>query len=299
MDTLLSDIHLMQMIIFITVVEEGGFSKAGEVLHMTQSAVTKSISRLEAALQLKLFARTTRRMEITREGRYLYDHWQPLLLQLQAAARQAMRLKEHREIRVGTTSTANPELYFWPLADRFKNIHPDIDLLVESDSMEILSEKLLHNEYDLVFLPHFEHYFLDEQHIPWKWAAKDHVYAYLPKGHPLAKKPRLCLRDLKDEGLVILDEAHNPNYVKDIYELFASEGLTPNIAGAMRNAYTIRAVGRDLKGIIIADAYFDFTENVHTTRIPIDGHENGIICAWNPDGAKGCIQRFLDMMDNI
>lgn len=297
METLLSDINMMQLIIFITVVDEGGFSKAGNVLHMTQPAVTKSISRLEAALDLKLFNRTTRRMEITPQGRYLYEQWKPLLLQLQAAYHQVQQTNNVQELRIGTTSTTNPELYFWPLADRFKTLFPSVELQVESDSMEILTQKLIQHEYDLVFLPHFEHYSLDERNIPWKWAAINNVYAYMRKDHPLANKNALALSDLKDEGLIILDEAHNPNYIRDIYELFGHEGLRPNISRALRNAYTVRAAIRDLKGIIIADAYFDFSENDRITRLPLEGYFNGIICAWNPPVTTPGLQDFLEIID--
>lgn len=297
MDTLLSEINMMQLIVFITVVDEGGFSKAGNVLHLTQSAVSKSISRLEAALSLQLFNRTTRRMEITSQGRYLYEQWKPLLSQLQSAYRQTQLSERNQVLRTGTTSTTNPELYFWPLADHLKRNFPETKLLVESDSMEVLTQKLILHEYDLIFLPHFEHYRLDAENIPWKWAARDNVYVYMRKNHPLADKRWLTLSDLKNEGLIVLDQAHNPNYVRDIYELFEKEGLRPNISGSMRNAYTVRAAIRELQDVLIADAYFDFSETDRITRRPVKGYFNGIICAWNlPVSAPG-LENFLAIID--
>ncbi len=76
-------------------------------------------------------------------------------------------------LRVGLTSTTNPELYFWPLADAFQKKYPQIQLSVESDSMEILRDKLLSGEYDLVFLPDFERYSLEDP--PWGGAGRPEI----------------------------------------------------------------------------------------------------------------------------
>lgn len=53
---------------FVTVAELGGFNKAARELHITQTALTRRIQKLEAYLSLKLLERTTRRVEITPVG---------------------------------------------------------------------------------------------------------------------------------------------------------------------------------------------------------------------------------------
>ena len=297
MDLTLSQMNLMQMMVFIRTAKENSFSETANQLHMTQSAVSKSISRLEKELNLKLFERTTRRIELTPAGKYLYTHWQPLIEAIQKDYIYALELSgSHRlSINIGTTSTTNPELYFWSVADRFKEQYPNIGLNIESDSMDILFQKFSQNKYDIIFMPHFEHYTLDNAHIPWKWTAKDFVYAYMPSTHPLAAKKNVTLQDLAQTDLMVLDEAHNPNYVRDLNELFASEQLTPHITRHMPNAYTIKTSFRTASEIIIADAYFDFRISDTVCRRPIPGHYNGIICAWHPGNTVNeSVQHFLD-----
>ena len=298
MDLLFSDIYFSQLQIFMTVASEKSFSKAAGKLHLTQPAVTKSIARLERTLGFPLFIRTTRHTSLTAEGRQLYAQWQPHLLAMDDALKKiyASRAQKNLVLRVGTTSTANPELYFWPIAERFKKQFPQAKIQVESDSMEILREKLASGVYDIIFLPHFEHYSLDQEAIAWKWTAKDCVYAYMPKSHPLSVKKFVTLSDLSDYGLVALDEAHNPNYVKDIYELFAFEGLRPKITASMANAYTIKASRWNLKDIIIADAFFDLPLTGSLVRIPVKGYSNGIICAYRPDHMSQVLKDFLTMI---
>lgn len=66
---------------FIAVVEAGSFNKASEKLFTTQSAVSKRIGWLESALSQKLLRRSTRQLQLTDEGKILYDRAQLILEQ--------------------------------------------------------------------------------------------------------------------------------------------------------------------------------------------------------------------------
>lgn len=58
--------------VFVSVANVGSFSAAAERLSLTNSAVSKSIARLEARLQVRLFNRTTRRLSLTDAGAEYY-----------------------------------------------------------------------------------------------------------------------------------------------------------------------------------------------------------------------------------
>lgn len=64
--------HLGDLAVFACVAEEGSFTRAGERLGMSQSAVSKCVSRLEARLKTRLLQRTTRRLSLTESGELLY-----------------------------------------------------------------------------------------------------------------------------------------------------------------------------------------------------------------------------------
>lgn len=68
------------------VVDSGSFVNAARALDMTQSGVSRAISRLEARLGIRLFDRTTRSVTLTAEGRQLYEEIAPLLAGLEEAA---------------------------------------------------------------------------------------------------------------------------------------------------------------------------------------------------------------------
>ena len=75
MDFSLAGISIQQIIVFLCVAEYEGFAKASDYLHMTQSAVSKSVAKMEKELGIELFQRTTREIHLTEAGRILYHDW--------------------------------------------------------------------------------------------------------------------------------------------------------------------------------------------------------------------------------
>ena len=59
--------------IFVSVIECGSISAAAEQAGQTPSAVSRTLSRLEAKLETTLINRTTRRMDLTEEGKFFFE----------------------------------------------------------------------------------------------------------------------------------------------------------------------------------------------------------------------------------
>lgn len=87
---------------FVHAAEAGSFALAAQRLHLTRSAVGKSIARLEERLGARLFLRTTRRQTLTADGQAFYDHCVRALAELDAgeAALNASRLSPQGRLHV-------------------------------------------------------------------------------------------------------------------------------------------------------------------------------------------------------
>ncbi|MFO6424189.1 LysR family transcriptional regulator [Motilimonas sp. KMU-193] len=114
---------------FIYVVEEGSFTAAAHKLGVTPSALSKLVTRLEAALAVKLFQRTTRTLIITPAGQRVYEQ----SLVMVNAAQQAVdgSMLEHTEPS-GSLTVAAPEAFLnsvlQPLVLPFLQQYPQIQL---------------------------------------------------------------------------------------------------------------------------------------------------------------------------
>lgn len=80
---------LSGMSVLAAVVESGSFSRAGEVLGLSASGVSRSIDRLEERLGVRLLNRTTRTLHLTSEGKNLYERVAPHLEGIEVAASYA------------------------------------------------------------------------------------------------------------------------------------------------------------------------------------------------------------------
>lgn len=93
--------------IFAQVVESNGFSRAGERLGVSATAVSRQVAELEAHLQTRLLHRTTRRLRLTESGQAFYGRAVQLLLDLEEAEQEASMsaIAPRGTIRLSTSIT--------------------------------------------------------------------------------------------------------------------------------------------------------------------------------------------------
>ncbi|MBB5666748.1 DNA-binding transcriptional LysR family regulator [Rhizobium leguminosarum] len=115
--------------IFVETVEAGGFSAAADRLHLTRSAVSKTIARLEQRLGVRLFNRTTRTQNLTDEGRFFYERCLRAVEEIRIGEAQLESGK--REVR-GRLRVSMPTLFgrhcAAPILARLLDDHPDLEL---------------------------------------------------------------------------------------------------------------------------------------------------------------------------
>lgn len=93
--------------VFYTVANTGNISKAAAELFISQPAISKSIRKLEQNLEVTLFSRNSRGVQLTEEGEILYDYVQKAFYSLQLGEAQLKKINElgvgHLRIGVSTT----------------------------------------------------------------------------------------------------------------------------------------------------------------------------------------------------
>lgn len=118
---------------FIAVVDTGSFTAAGEQLGQTASAVSRSVARLEEKLGASLLTRTTRRLDLTEDGRWFLERARRLIAEL-AGTEQEMQERQGRlagKLRINAASPVIQRLLV-PLVDDFLDAHPLIELELTS-----------------------------------------------------------------------------------------------------------------------------------------------------------------------
>jgi DNA-binding transcriptional LysR family regulator len=126
--------------IFHAVAERGSLTHAGEVLHLSQSAVSRQIRALEESLNVTLFHRHARGLILTEQGELLFDATQAMVKRLDATAARIRDSEDEvfGELRV-TTTTGFGTLWLAPRLARLYESYPalKIDLMLEERVLDL------------------------------------------------------------------------------------------------------------------------------------------------------------------
>jgi DNA-binding transcriptional LysR family regulator len=126
--------------IFHAAAQAGSFTHAGEALGLSQSAVSRQVSALEADLEVPLFHRHARGLILTEQGDLLFRTVQDVMAKLDAARLRLTdnREKPHGELRVTTTFGIGTN-WLAPRLGQFLELYPDIRLkmLLTDDELDL------------------------------------------------------------------------------------------------------------------------------------------------------------------
>ena len=111
--------------------ELGNLTRAGQHLHLTQSALSHQLADLEQRVGGKLFERSGRRLIPTRLGKHLCDKAKVMIDQLRDVERDLANMAKGCEatLRIATECYT---CYHWlpPVLDAFKQRHPGVDVRI-------------------------------------------------------------------------------------------------------------------------------------------------------------------------
>lgn len=188
---------------FVKVVDLGNFTRAAEEVLLSQSALSRSIARLETELGQPLFDRQTRKITLTDAGRVLLDRAKEVLAIVDDVKTQIRDDGESGRIRLGAIPTIAP--YLLPrLLTAFGKEFPHSQVMVQEDTTAVLLSKLSEGEIDLAILARP----IEAKYVEVEDLFSEELLLVLSSENPLSRKRQLCLADLASEPFVLLAEAH-------------------------------------------------------------------------------------------
>lgn len=186
---------------FIQIAELGSFNKATEKLHVTQTALTRRIQRLETFLGLKLFDRTTRVVSLTTVGRMFLPEATRLVKELD---RSFERLRIQSRDSVGdVTMVSVPSVMFGHLPavlGEYIRRFPNNRVLILDRGSALVVEMVLQRQAEIgLHVRPAGHPDLYTDTL-----RRDPFVAYCQKSHPLAARTEICWNELAGFDLITL-----------------------------------------------------------------------------------------------
>jgi DNA-binding transcriptional LysR family regulator len=178
------DLPKMRQVIAIH--RHGSFAKAAETLGMSQPSLSRSISRLEDELKIKIFERTASGSALTPVGELLMARLQRVVADTEALMRDATLFAggEGGVVRIGISSALRgPFVQDFML--RAADAHPNLRIHLEINNRMALAPQLASRDLDLIFVVASSREQLDPATPASRLSDLDFVVAASP-GHPLA-----------------------------------------------------------------------------------------------------------------
>lgn len=194
---------LRKLQIFNRVAHYSSFTKAAEALHMAQPAVSIAVKKLESELDLILFHRQDKQIQLTTEGQALLRHSDAILESVRLAKVEMDELKGllKGEVRVGIPSMLG-SYYFPETLMAFKAKHPELCLSVTEGGARSIQQQIAGGSLDIGIL-------VNDQ-IPESLATepllREEMVVAVPPEHPFAVLDSVKLEDFFQEDLVLFKE---------------------------------------------------------------------------------------------
>lgn len=184
---------------FVAVVDSGGFSRAAGRLHISQSALSRQIHALETTLDVRLFDRIGRRVQLTAEGDDLLRRARRLLADVESLGDRARVLKrgETGVLRMGSTPQAIETLLAGFLPG-YRRRHPGVEVRLVEDGGERMRVRLERGDVHLSFLSS------GDARFHWRPVMPLYVLAVVPASHRFARRATVPIEDLADAPLMLL-----------------------------------------------------------------------------------------------
>ena len=243
-------IKLRHVRLFLAVAELDGLTAAARALGLSQPAVSKSLSELEAMLRARLFVRLGRRVTLTAEGEAFRRHAREALASLDAAAQSTQVEAGRRRLSVGLLPTVSTR-FFPEIVGQFQQERLGLTLCIETGAHPVLLRKLRDRQIDMMIgrmpqaaeMPGLEFEFLYEEPI----------VAVVRADHPARKEP--IVKVMRDCPVILPTRDSIIRTTVDTY--LASLGLADLVPDVETSTL---ALGRGL--LLVTDAVWFISQGV-------------------------------------
>ncbi|ADG13781.1 transcriptional regulator, LysR family [Methanocaldococcus infernus ME] len=205
---------------FLVASETKSFSKAAKILGITQGTVSNHIATLEKYFDAQLFVRTPEGVELTPEGKILYEKAKAILDMVEEAKILMKSLSEVPEGTIRLYASTIPGEYILPsIIKEFKEKYPSVDFDVNILDTERCYKALEEGLADVISVG-----YLKSKDYDYIIIGKDRLVLIVPPNHPFAKRKSVKFEEILNEDYIDREEGSGTK--KTIEEALNKKGYS-------------------------------------------------------------------------
>lgn len=193
--------QIEQLEYIVSIAEHHSFSKAGKALHISQSAISQSITKLENELGVIIFERSHAGVKPTEEGQKLIELASEALNKIREIHAQAKKYSHKNQLNIGLVTGLH--LPFLPkVLSQLREEFPNYEIIfTENPSLELV-RGIERQEIDIAVIAIYEETIKNANLSLTKWY-KGQTFVLVPRDSPLATREIVRPEDLKEHTFVM------------------------------------------------------------------------------------------------
>lgn len=222
------------LVYFQTVAKYENMSRAAEVLHISQPALSKSIAMLEEYLGVELFDRNGRSIKLNRYGKFFLERTNLILNEIERAKQDLANLvsPHYGEVSLGFMHTLGLEV-IPSLMTEAKKQFPHMQFQLTQSNSSAIMKKLEEGELDLCLVSSLE----SGKDVHWEKLWEEELFLIVPKQHPLKNRKKVKIAEFANEPFISIKKGNSLR--KYVDEIFRREGFKLNAAFEGEEVHTI------------------------------------------------------------
>lgn len=226
--------EIYQLQYFIKTAEVLHFTKAAELCFVTQSGLSQQIKKLEEELGLPLFKRIGKKVQLTEAGSVFLIHAKKVVENVENGKQAIEDLNEMigGELRIGVTYIFG--LLILPVVNAFAKKYQNLKIIVEYGTTEVLEQKLIDNQLDLVLVISSHQIKMPIQKVP---LFASNMVMVVSKNHALANLDKIAFKKIEEIPLILPGKGSNSReYVEELFKKF---NMKPKISIELQSIHAL------------------------------------------------------------
>lgn len=295
--------NLLALRYFIEVAEHLNFSQAAKNLHISQPGLSQQINSLEENLGVKLLHRTTRKVTLTDEGKYLYKHLAPSFENIENTIKEMKKsgAVPQTDIKIATVPSAASNWiprWFKDIKKKFEEVEFYIQETSSTEAIELVRER----QCDIAFIRtpiNVRELVADQLDI--MELTRHPIKLVVPSNHPVAEAEAIDLFELKEETFLHYDKEKAPSLHYMLENACLNAGFIPKIlvtgpelltiANLISNGIGVTLMPEDMIQLLP-------TDEIKVVDIKNQKAYNSVSVIWNDSGNVPMITQYaLDVLE--
>jgi DNA-binding transcriptional LysR family regulator len=278
---------------FLVLGEELHFRKAAKRLGISQPPLSMQIRDLEEEIGVRLFHRTSRRVELTNAGLSFFQDVRSLMESLNQSVYKAKQVQSGMmgRLNIGFIGMVM-DGFLATLLRKFKDQYPGTVISLNELSSNDQIEKIKSGEIDIGFL----HLHKRKLHgMKTRNVLRSRYLLAVHNGHRFSKRKQVSLGELDGENIIMYPRNIQPFLYDDFMDCFTGAGCKPNISHESDVQKTSLLLAASGMGITFAPAFLkeSFNQEIQYIKVKEPLPEIHINAVWNPNKKSAILNKLV------